>query len=280
MVSATEAKEDERRPDFRVNYSYNNAVNFFERGIEFYVFTNGNFDFDTNSRNRRTRIDRDYSGKIRRIENVTISYDYRGNVTRIGNISLRYYRDRLTNVGDLRVRYDSWGNPLFYGNVRDYYYNNGIRFNISFGDVCNYNDSYFYGNDFRTNYSKFREDKNYYYYRAKTNAKIGKRSTILKRRKPVNSVRNSTSTRDRRNNSYRKPTDVNRRNSSNRNMTSSNRTHNRSTINKRNSISSDKKNDTKRRSSSDRKIDTKKKVKSTRSKATSKNTKTDRKRRG
>ena len=53
MVSTVEAKKGENLPNrFRVNYySYDNAVNFVERGIEFFVFTNGDFDFDINSNN-------------------------------------------------------------------------------------------------------------------------------------------------------------------------------------------------------------------------------------
>lgn len=205
MTSTLEAKTDKNLfKTIGLNYYYNKSVNFFENGIEFFVFTNGDFDFNSNSNNRRNRIDRDYSGRIRRIGNISLSYDFRGNVTRIGNISIRYYGERLTNVGNLRVRYDNWDRPIFYGNVRDFYYNNGIRFNVNFGDVCNYNDAYFYRNDFRKNYSQIREDRNFYYYKARTNAKIGKRSTIIKRRKPASSVRNSNNPTRSSNNSFRK----------------------------------------------------------------------------
>ena len=39
MVSTVEAKESEKIPNrIRVDYSYNNAVNFIERGIEFSHF--------------------------------------------------------------------------------------------------------------------------------------------------------------------------------------------------------------------------------------------------
>jgi hypothetical protein len=217
MVSTVEAKKGENLPNrFRVNYSYNNAVNFIERGIEFFIFTDGNFDFDNHfnnsyyddgrgrTRNSNVRVNRDYRGRIRSIGNVYINYDSRGNVSRIGNISMRYYRGQLRKVGDLRVRYNRSGFPVFYGNVREFYYNNGIRFNISFGDVCNYNDTYFYRNDFRNNYTQFREDRNFYYYKARPNAKIGKRSTILKRRKPATKVYDKRIVQRNSKNSYRK----------------------------------------------------------------------------
>jgi hypothetical protein len=219
MVSTVKANTDKKTPNrIEANYAYNNAVNFVEHGIEFYIFTNGDFDFNTlenNSyydyngsrikNNSHLRIDRDYRGRITRVENVFISYDYRGNVSRVGSIFIRYYRDRLTKVGDLNVRYDRYGYPVFYGNVRDYYYNNGIRFSINFGDVCDYNDAYFYRSDFSRNYNRFREDANFYYYKANPNAKIGKRSTIIKRRKPATTIDRNRDIKRNSNNSYRKP---------------------------------------------------------------------------
>jgi hypothetical protein len=223
MVVAVEAKTGNKLQNrIGVNYAYNEAVNFVERGIEFFIFTNGDFDFNTHQNdsyydyngsriknNSRVRIDRDYRGRITRVENVFINYDYQGNVSRVGSILIGYRRDRLTKVGDLRIRYDRYGYPVFYGNVRNYYYNNGIRFNINFGDVCDYNDAYFYRSDFNRNYNQFREDSNFYYYKATPQAKIGKRSTILKRRKSATTIdRNKNIKRDS-NNSYRKlPNDM------------------------------------------------------------------------
>ncbi|TXD51469.1 MULTISPECIES: hypothetical protein [unclassified Polaribacter] len=209
MVSTIEAKKSQNTANnFSFTYAYNNAVNFIENGVEFFIFTNGDFDFDTRTNDRRVRIHRDFNGRIRSIGNVHLRYDLRGNVTRIGAISIRYFRGRLTNVGDLRVRYNRWEYPVFYGNVRNFYYNNGVRFNVSFGDICNYNDTYFFRNDFSRNYTQIREDRNFYYYQANPNARIGKRSTILKRRKPI-SVNNNNNRRKNSatssNNSYRKP---------------------------------------------------------------------------
>jgi hypothetical protein len=237
MVSTVEANNSNKLSTIKGNYLYNNSVNFTELGIEFFIFTNGDFDFNTydndfykdhNGRriknNRDVRIDRNYKGQITKIGNAFINYDYRGNVTRIGNISLSYRFGKLTNVGDLRVQYDRWGNPNFYGNVRNYYYDNGIRFSLNFGDVCNYNDTYFYRNDFKNNYRQFREDRNYYYYKARPNAKIGKRSKILRRRKLVTKIDNRRVIKRNSNNSYRKPSI----NSKNRNSTAINRNSNKS----------------------------------------------------
>ncbi|WP_298880974.1 hypothetical protein [uncultured Polaribacter sp.] len=249
MVSTVEAKNGNELPNrFGFNYSYNEAVNFVERGIEFFVFTNGEFDFNTHyndtyfnyGRDRGVRIDRDYRGRISRIGNAFINYDRSGNVTRIGNVFIRYYRGQLTNVGNLRVRYNYWGNPIFYGTVKNNYYNhNGFRINLNIGDIFNYNDAYFYRSDFRRNYSKIREDKNYYYYRANPNAKIGKRSKTLRRRKPASTIlKNTPKQNTRRSNStYRKPTSVNTDKKITRENTSSRRAtvktnRNSNTINK------------------------------------------------
>lgn len=205
-VSNIEAKQNDHRPElFRLNYySYTNAINFSEQGIDFFVFINGDFDFDINY-NRNIRINRDFRGRIKTIGNVSVRYDLRGNVTRIGDIYINYFRNRITRVGDLRVSYDRWGTPKFYGNIRNYYFDNGIRFNVRYGDVCNFNDPFFFRNDFRRNYTQFREDRNFIYYKARPNASIGSRSKILKRRKQIKAYEiNTKNSRRNSNSSYRK----------------------------------------------------------------------------
>ncbi|WP_299671088.1 hypothetical protein [uncultured Polaribacter sp.] len=217
MVSTVEAKNGENLSNnIRVHHSYNNSVNFLERGIEFFIFTNGDFDFNSNyndtyydfngvrTRRNGVTIDRDYRGRIRRVGSVFINYDFRGNVSRVGSVYMRYFGNRLTNVGNLNISYNRWGDPVFYGNVRDNFYNhNGIRINLNLGTIWNYNHAYFFNNDFRRNYTQFREDRNFFYYKANRNAKIGKRSQILKRRKQTSVNRNNSNTK-RSIKSYRK----------------------------------------------------------------------------
>lgn len=201
MVSTAEAYHGEKSTSkIGLRYLYNDAVSFNERGVEFHVFLNGDFDFNTNASNtyydyngyrtrRGIRIDRDFNGRVRRIGNVFINYDHRGNVKRIGNVFMRYRRGALTRVGNLKIKYNRWGEAYFYGRVKhnDYFYNGyGININLG-GSICDYNDAYFYRPEFRRNYRLLREDDNFYYYRAQPNAKIGKRSKILKRRKATSS---------------------------------------------------------------------------------------------
>ena len=186
---------------------YDEAISFIERGVQFHVFLNGDFEFDTPNRhyykynNKRyrqnnIRIDRDYQGKIKRIGANYIRYDYRGNVTRIGNIRIYYRRGFVRKVGDLKVSYNNWGDPSFYGNVHRDYYDSGIQFSLNFGTVFNHNDRYFYEYSYKNNYRKYREDKYYYYYKVKPNGKVGKRGKLIKRRK--------AGVTTRRNNNYTK----------------------------------------------------------------------------
>ena len=243
LVATTKAENNKEIPNkIRFNYSYENTVNFIERDVEFFIFTNGEFDFNTHYTSNRNRkgvyITRDYRGRIERIGNSFINYDHYGNVTRIGNVFMKYYRGQLTDVGNLKIRYDYWGNPEFYGNVKDnYYHHNGIRINLNIGNIFDYNNSYFSHRDFSRHYSKIREDHNYYYYRANPNAKIGKKSKILRRRKQAPATRRSNTTYrksatidsnrrtvvDRRNNvTTRRPATLNTKKSSTINRRSNN----------------------------------------------------------
>ncbi|MBL4905253.1 MAG: hypothetical protein JKZ00_04430, partial [Flavobacteriaceae bacterium] len=73
--------------------------------------------------------------------------------------------------------------PEFYGYVKhnDYdYYSTNFDFSIHIGSIYDYHDHFFYGNHFRNNYRKYREDSNFYYY--KSRSKKGK-DKIIKRRK-------------------------------------------------------------------------------------------------
>lgn len=253
-IEATNSKETTTNIEY--NYAYENSVNFEERGVAFFIFTNGEFDFSTHyndyyydyngNRVRRAsniRIYRDYRGRIVRIGNSFVNYDNYGNVTRIGNVFMRYNRGKLTSVGNLKVSYDYWGKPAFYGNVKDnYYHYNGLRINLNIGDVFDYNNSYFSHRDFSRNYSKIREDKNYYYYKANPNAKIGSRSKILRRRKLAPTVLHKKPITRSNTTSYRKPIAVTKRIETKGKRTN-NTTYNRpSVVNKKKNESIDKRN--------------------------------------
>lgn len=167
-ASATELNPQKQQTmlDKTKRYRYAQPIVFIERGIEFMVFPDGSFDFNTNYqdgfysdsyyktrtskrrdinitygapgkrvkftayryRNRGVSISHDRDGKVRRIGNVFLNYDRRGKLKRAGSIYLSYRRNgRLTQVGGLRVKYNRWGEIIYtHGQVNRFYNNCNI----------------------------------------------------------------------------------------------------------------------------------------------------------
>ena len=138
----------ENNLDITKRYRYAQPIMFVERGVEFLIFPDGSFDFNTNANNsyygnsyykknsrrgsknvtygnRNSRykynayrhnkkgvsISRDRDGKVRRICNVYLNYDRYGKIKRAGSVYMNYgYRHgKLNQVGGLRVHYNHWG---------------------------------------------------------------------------------------------------------------------------------------------------------------------------
>ncbi len=214
------------------NFNRNRTINFVENGVAFTVYTNGEFNFDTdvfinrNGRNFRQQvfIDRDFRGRINFINNIPIRYNRWNNVTRIGDVIIRYNRGRIVNVGHMNISYNQFGNPIFFGNVR-----NNFNINVNLGRIYSYNDIFFNRRDFRRNYTQFRRDRNYIYYRNKANnvvrrsvANNARNNNILKNRtnKGNKINRNNTVRKNNRNTVVTKrKTVVTRSNNGNRNNT-------------------------------------------------------------
>jgi|SRR6478672_3773188 len=129
-ASATITTTDEARTRF----SFDEPISFTERGIEFFVFPNGDFDFNTrpedsqgdyfykgaNKKGERTvqrggpvnygtLIEHDSFGRVRRVGNTFINYDTRDRVSRIGTVYMRYNRMALTQIGGMRLEYNRFG---------------------------------------------------------------------------------------------------------------------------------------------------------------------------
>ncbi|RKS02708.1 hypothetical protein C8C84_2433 [Flavobacterium sp. 102] len=172
--------------DLRTRYSFDEPISFVERGIEFFVFPNGDFDFNTRPQdsqgdyfyktagkrgtktssargpvNYGTRIEHDSFGRVRRVGNTFINYDSRDRVSRIGTVYMKYNRHALTQIGGLQIVYDRRGDIVkMFGNVKGY---------SNQGYVYHSNNNY--NNDYATNNP--RNDDDYYYYKADgTKAKI------------------------------------------------------------------------------------------------------------
>ncbi len=104
------------KDSFRPHWKYlDEPVKITVRGIDFFIFPNGEFDFNAHQRRNRhhyghsqmgVRIDRDRHGKIRRIGNVFINYNRYRQVTRIGKVFIKYNsRGRVVKIGKLRLKY-------------------------------------------------------------------------------------------------------------------------------------------------------------------------------
>ena len=200
---ATELNHQNPDSDLNINkrYRYAQPISFMERGIEFLIFPDGSFDFNThatdvyyddmyyknnntrrgsinatyrgpnvsiqltsNRTNRGVQIIHDRNGKVRRIGNVFLNYDRYGNITRAGSVYIRYNRGRnatITQVGNLKVNYNRWGEIV---STRGYV--NWNNRNTHY-DVIRHNDR----NDYH-----YDNDDNYYYYKQNGKVKTQKKN--------------------------------------------------------------------------------------------------------
>jgi hypothetical protein len=156
--------------------NFDEPISFTERGIEFFVFTNGDFDFNTSpddsqgdhhyrlagkrtSEVNRTNpvnfgvlIEHDSFGRVRRVGNTFINYDSRDRVSRIGSVYMRYNRFALIQVGGMRIVYNRRGEVInMIGQVkRDsgfIYNNNATATTYGNGNNGNGNGYYHYRTD-------------------------------------------------------------------------------------------------------------------------------------
>lgn len=207
LTTASASELNNQKPKIKLekkkNYRFAEPISFIERGIEFLIFPDGSFDFNTNiyddydddilhrnnsrrsnintsqrgpnvsvaftvssKNNRGVLISRDRFGKVRRIGNVYLNYNRRGNITRVGSVFINYSRGKhatVNQIGGLRVQYNRWGEIV---HTRGFVNRNN---RVSHCDVVNYQDLDRHHNDY---------DDNYYYYK-----KNGKVKKLKKKRK-------------------------------------------------------------------------------------------------
>lgn len=159
------------RESTKTRFSFNDPIAFTERGIEFFVFPNGEFDFNTETTNsdvyykegrrnaNRTygapgsnfnsgvRIEHDASGKVRRIGNVFVNYDAQDRIKRIGSVYMTYNRFALTQIGGLKITYSRNGQILnVWGKVKGNYENSNCQhdFGTNFEDDDSDADTHIY----------------------------------------------------------------------------------------------------------------------------------------
>ncbi|WP_310557434.1 hypothetical protein [Flavobacterium sp.] len=169
-------------------FNFDEPIAFTERGIEFFVFPNGEFDFNTrpqdsegeyyyktankrgsvtverNPVNYGVRIEHDSFGRVRRVGNTFINYDFNDRVSRIGTVYMKYNRFALSQVGGLRIVYDRRGQIIdMFGNVK------ANRSGYHYG---NYGGNH--NNQYDNNSSNQNNDDYYYYKQDGSKAKIEK----------------------------------------------------------------------------------------------------------
>ena len=160
---------DERK--IPVDYRDADPIVFMERGIEFFVFPDGQFDFNTrpssgdvyyrssakiainsthgaptsiNNRNYGVKIEHDEFGRVRRIGNVFINYDGNDRIKRIGSVYMSYNRFALAQVGSLQIIYNRRGQIIdIIGAVkgrRNYDYSSNNNYDAPYSPRSNESD--------------------------------------------------------------------------------------------------------------------------------------------
>lgn len=170
---------------FITDYRDAEPIVFIERGIEFFIFLDGQFDFNTQPKTTRIRnrtvntnrtygapgirtvtvsntyygstrgviIEHDHQGRVRRVGNVFINYDAYGRVKRVGSVYMKYNSFALKQVGGMKIFYNRRGQIVdVTGFVNPSSYGNGYTFNGSQGNGNN--------NGYDSNF-----DDDFYYYR-------------------------------------------------------------------------------------------------------------------
>jgi hypothetical protein len=184
VANATEKNSFSLERRSPVDFRNAEPIVFTERGVEFFVFPDGQFDFNTRpstgadmyykpSRtsavnrtygapasfrkgNYGVRVEHDNMGRVRRIGNVMINYDANDRIKRVGSVYMMYNRYALEQVGGLQIIYNRRGQIVdMVGSVkggRAYQYsqningNNGRDRDYDYDQNSNDQDQYYYKN--------------------------------------------------------------------------------------------------------------------------------------
>ena len=164
---------------------------FTERGVEFFVFPDGQFDFNTRpstggayykesrrgnvnktygapsssrDRNYGVRVEHDEMGRVRRIGNVFVNYDSYDRIKRVGSVYMTYNRYALNQVGGLQIIYNRRGQIVdIIGSVKG-------RRSYDYSPYDNDNRDRDYDNAQNSNNNEYddnqnSDDQNQYYYK-------------------------------------------------------------------------------------------------------------------
>ena len=180
-----------------VDFRNPEPIVFIERGIQFFIFPDGQLDFNTrpskggeqyyqtNSRgdvnrtygapkfhknkNYGVKVAHDNMGRVRQVGNVFINYDSNDRVKRVGSVYMTYNRYALEQVGGLQIMYNRRGQIVdTVGNV------NG-------GKGFHYNQNNYQNNDYAYEHNQNDNNDKYYYRSSNQNEKVNQNITVIKR---------------------------------------------------------------------------------------------------
>jgi len=155
-----------------VHHRINEAVQINMRGIDFYIFPNGDFDYKIHTSHPyhrynscALRIERDNKGRIRRIGKVFVNYNKYGQVKRIGHVFIRYNkRGMVSRIGERELHYRSRGYVVIYSQrpaygyvASSYYYGPAQGYyagTCETASLWEMNNAYGYHNDYYRSSSK------------------------------------------------------------------------------------------------------------------------------
>jgi hypothetical protein len=194
VANATEKNTFSHERRLPVDFRNAEPIVFTERGVEFFVFPDGQFDFNTrpstggdmyyksarssavnrtygapsNFRNENygVKVEHDNMGRVRRIGNVFINYDSNDRIKRVGSVYMTYNRYALEQVGGLQIIYNRRGQIIdMVGSVkgRRAYENNDGNYEPNYGGNQNNNDNDDCDDDHGNNQNS--NDQNQYYFK-------------------------------------------------------------------------------------------------------------------
>lgn len=173
-IVANAADRNDRR--YPVDFRNADPIVFVERGVEFFIFPDGQFDFNTRPsngemyykqnrsnavnktygkhanvqyRNYGVKVEHDNRGRVRRVGNVMINYDANDRVKRVGSVYMAYNRYALDRVGGLQIIYNRRGQIVDFvgavngGRVYQYSQNNNDYNDRDYDQNRNNDDIYY-----------------------------------------------------------------------------------------------------------------------------------------
>ena len=173
---------------FITDYRDADPIVFKERGIEFLIFLDGQFDFNTQPTtsgiryrtenlnrtygapgirtvtvsnsyygpSRGVRVEHDNLGRVRRVGNVFINYDAYGRVKRVRSVYMKYNSFALKQVSNMKIIYNRRGQIIdIVGFVNYSNQNNGYNFGGN-----GHGNGYGNGNN-----NGYDSDDDFYYYK-------------------------------------------------------------------------------------------------------------------